>query len=64
MREHCAQCLSPLVGFGRETPKHEIVCGPCFAAIWGGNGNGQLAPTSGRRERGNARPGRWWRMKV
>ena len=60
MREHCAQCLAPLIGFGRETPKHEILCGPCYAAIWGGNGNRALAPTSGRRVLGNPRRARWW----
>lgn len=60
MRERCARCLTPLIGFGRETPKHEILCGPCYAAIWGSNGHGELVPTGDRRERGTARRTRRW----
>jgi len=36
MREHCAQCLTVVdERLSYETPRGEILCGPCYFALWG-----------------------------
>lgn len=44
---HCAQCLAP-VGerLGYETPSEEILCGPCYFALWGPRGRHTLSARS------------------
>jgi hypothetical protein len=41
--EHCAQCLTVVEEhLGYETPRGEILCGPCYFALWGPNGHRAL----------------------
>ena len=35
VRQHCAQCLTPVYANGRSTPAGEILCSPCHGALWG-----------------------------
>ena len=49
---HCAQCLSEVFTSGHETPTGEILCGPCYFALWGPRANGAGSPTSGAPGRG------------
>jgi len=35
MRHHCVQCLTELSANGRQTPTGEILCDPCYFALWG-----------------------------
>ena len=61
MRERCAQCLTPILGFAHETPERERMCGPCYSAIWGPGGHRQLAMVNGGQEPESERRPRWWR---
>ena len=61
MRERCAKCLFPILGFGHETPEDEVLCGPCFSAIWGPGGRRELALAGQQHEHGVVRRTRWWR---
>ena len=40
MREHCAQCLTVLPKGGNRyvAPSDDILCAPCYYALWGRNG--------------------------
>jgi hypothetical protein len=35
MREHCAQCLAEVFENGRPTPAGDLLCEPCYSALWG-----------------------------
>jgi recombinational DNA repair protein (RecF pathway) len=35
MRHHCAQCLTEVLTDGRQAPSGELLCSPCYAALWG-----------------------------
>ena len=61
MRERCAQCLTPILGFAHETPERERMCGPCFSAIWGPGGRREAVLAGQEQERESVRPARWWR---
>jgi hypothetical protein len=37
VRQHCAQCLSEVLASGHDTPTGEILCSPCYFALWGPN---------------------------
>lgn len=42
MRQHCAQCLSEVLANGRQAPTGELLCGPCYSALWGPNATDAL----------------------
>ena len=35
VRQHCTQCLTELFANGRQTPRGEMLCEPCYSALWG-----------------------------
>ena len=35
MRQHCTQCLSEILAGGQQTPTGEMLCSPCYSALWG-----------------------------
>jgi recombinational DNA repair protein (RecF pathway) len=35
MRQHCAQCLTEVLANGRQAPTGELLCSPCYSALWG-----------------------------
>ena len=35
VRHHCAQCLSEVFANGQQTPAGELLCEPCYSALWG-----------------------------
>jgi recombinational DNA repair protein (RecF pathway) len=35
MRQHCAQCLTEILATGRQAPTGEMLCHPCYSALWG-----------------------------
>jgi hypothetical protein len=42
MRQHCAQCLTEVLADGRQTPTGELLCSPCYAALWGPGATDEL----------------------
>jgi hypothetical protein len=34
MRYHCAQCLTEVLTDARQTPTGELLCSPCYSALW------------------------------
>jgi recombinational DNA repair protein (RecF pathway) len=42
MRHHCAQCLTEVLARGRRTPTGELLCGPCYSALWGPSASEEL----------------------
>jgi hypothetical protein len=60
VRERCAQCLSVIEAddLSYETPRDEILCGPCYFALWGPKGHRVLAGRSERRRPRSRRPER------
>jgi hypothetical protein len=42
MRQHCAQCLSEVFVDGRQTPTGELLCTPCYSALWGPSASEEL----------------------
>jgi hypothetical protein len=55
MKEHCAQCLTSLPpGASHEAPRGDLLCAPCYFALWGPTGlltrkNGRPQPAMRRR---------------
>jgi hypothetical protein len=35
MRQHCSQCLAEVFANGRQTPTGDLLCAPCYSALWG-----------------------------
>ncbi|MGA8218558.1 MAG: hypothetical protein WB771_08335 [Solirubrobacterales bacterium] len=35
VRHHCAQCLAEIYANGHQTPAGELLCSPCYSALWG-----------------------------
>jgi len=57
MRDHCAQCLSELPDrLGYSTPTDEVLCGPCYFALWGPKGHRELTKRSEERRPESRRP--------
>jgi hypothetical protein len=42
MRHHCAQCLAEVFSNGRQTPMGELLCAPCYSALWGPQASDEL----------------------
>ncbi|HEY6638593.1 MAG TPA: hypothetical protein VIZ61_12995 [Solirubrobacterales bacterium] len=42
MRQHCAQCLTEVLADGRQTPAGELLCAPCYTALWGPQASEEL----------------------
>ena len=42
MREHCYQCLTEVAATRRRTPTGELLCGPCYSALWGPQASEEL----------------------
>jgi recombinational DNA repair protein (RecF pathway) len=42
MRHHCAQCLTEVLANGRQTPTGELLCSPCYSALWGPSATEEL----------------------
>lgn len=61
VRQHCAQCLSAIIGNGRQTPTGELLCRSCYAALWGPSATDALREMvqrhSGRPRNGNGSNG-------
>jgi len=55
MSEYCAQCLTKIRADGRDTPWGEILCGPCYIALWGPQAEGTL-PAAREAFRTSSRP--------
>ncbi|UJA21117.1 hypothetical protein HJD18_13445 [Thermoleophilia bacterium SCSIO 60948] len=54
---HCAQCLAPVGDrLGYETPSEEILCGPCYFALWGPRGRNALSERARERRPASRRP--------
>jgi hypothetical protein len=42
VRQHCAQCLTEVFTSGRPTPSGELLCSPCYSALWGPQASDEL----------------------
>jgi hypothetical protein len=42
MRQHCAQCLAEVLSSDRQTPTGELLCAPCYSALWGPQASDEL----------------------
>jgi len=55
VRQHCAQCLAVVDDrLSYETPREEILCGPCYFALWGPHGL-KVLPDDAEKRRPRAR---------
>jgi hypothetical protein len=35
VRHHCAQCLTEVYSNSQQTPAGDLLCEPCYSALWG-----------------------------
>jgi hypothetical protein len=42
MRQHCVQCLTEILAEARQTPTGELLCNPCYSALWGPQASEEL----------------------
>jgi hypothetical protein len=42
MRQHCVQCLAEVLAEARQAPTGELLCYPCYSALWGPQASEEL----------------------